>query len=523
MPLPAADDLQEIRGHDMDTTTGEPAGMWTRVSKTRQNEQSQIPDNMAWVRSHDYKLVAGATYEVHGKSAYKINKAFDAKWAQVLADFRSGKIRVLVVWKLDRLDRKLQAFQMIAEAMDAGGRIEFVTQPGLNDLSTMGSRIMLKCQEELAHEESQIKSDRIKINHAELKAKGSVVGRPVWGLKIGPAENGIKTLVPTPDGLKYAVPLFEMVAANVSLADACLWLDEQGVSTVTGKNGWAPRSVNQIIRCRTMMGRRTDANGQTDLKCMPLVPVDLWNAANAALNVKPHRGPLRIENKSMLSGVMRCPKCKGPMYKAMCGYGASRKAYYRCAGKGAVQRSSCRNLVPVAYADGIVNAKMLADDGMIMELRPAADGELKLALDDVKTSLRLLPDQGYDWVKEDAERANLREEQTRLLGEIEAAKVAGPKMVSTNQTYAELWSTLPTDGERNRWLGDAGVTIVGLKGDDGEVQVTCDRKLASLIYEQDPYDLTVEQIAEIPPSVNGNWVFVAPGYKHRMHRARPRS
>ncbi len=346
-------------------------------------------------------------------------------------------------------------------------------------------------------------------------------GRIPWPLR-APAENGIKTLVPTPDGLKYAVPMFERVAANVSLADVCLWLDEQGVSTVTGKNGWAPRSVNQIIRCRTMMGRRTDANGKTDLKCTPLVPVDLWEAANKALDVKPHRGPLRIENKSMLSGVMKCPKCGSPMYKAMCGYGASRQAYYRCAGRGAVQRSSCHNLVPVAYADAKVNEKMLADDAKIRELRPAADGELKLALDDVKTSLRLLPSQGYDDDKQDAEQANLRAERDRLLGEIAAAEGAEPKMVETDQTYAELWATLPTDGERNRWLRDAGVKVFGLHGDDDEVEVTCDRKLAALFW-QDDEDGGAEQYAEIPPSENGVWVYVAEfGTRHKMRRAAPR-
>jgi hypothetical protein len=48
---------------------------------------------------------------------------------------RSGRITVLVVWKTDRIDRKLNTIHMIKEAVEAGSRIEFVTQPHLNDLS----------------------------------------------------------------------------------------------------------------------------------------------------------------------------------------------------------------------------------------------------------------------------------------------------------------------------------------------------------------------------------------------------
>ena len=51
---------------------------------------------------------------------------------------------MLICWKLDRLDRKLGAFQMIADVIAAGGRIEFVTQTALNDLSTMAGRISLR-------------------------------------------------------------------------------------------------------------------------------------------------------------------------------------------------------------------------------------------------------------------------------------------------------------------------------------------------------------------------------------------
>lgn len=507
-------------------SAGEPCGMWIRVSSNGQDEQSQVPDNMGWIRGHDYRLVPGAVYTVHGRSAYKVNKGFDREWAKVLADFESGLIRVLVVWKLSRLDRKLAAMKMIGEVVALGGRIEFVTQQHVNDLSGMAGRLALHVEEELAHGDSENKSGAVKISQASKIAKGSVVGPAGWGLEIGPGVNDagetIKTLVPTADGLKWAPVIFEMVAANESLATVARHLTGHSVKTKTGKTEWSPQTVGQIIRCKSMCGRRQDASGNTVLTFEPLVPIDLWNQANAALDTRKSRGPMLIEHKSMLSGVLRCPKCSGPMYLVDPKY-STKGPSYRCAGRGVIRTSKCRNMISQPAADAWVNAKMLGDHSMIMKLGPAEGGELRLALDDVMNALRHLPDQGYDWEKEDAERANLRLEQTRLTDEIEAAKFAPPKMVSTEVTHSQMWASLDDDdGAKNKWLRDSGALVTGMAGDDGAVQMVCDLRLAALFYDQDE-EMQIEQIEEIPPVVDGVWMFIAPGWQRKMRKHLPRS
>src|SRR5215475_337664 len=138
---------------------GEPAGIWLRVSSTGQDEESQRPECNSWADRHGYDVAA--TYVIHGRSAFKGSRKFDQIWARVIDDIHQGKIRVLVVWKQNRIDRKLQTFQMIAQVVAAGGRIEFVSQPHLNDLSTMAGRLALKIEEEIAHADSQGKSDNV--------------------------------------------------------------------------------------------------------------------------------------------------------------------------------------------------------------------------------------------------------------------------------------------------------------------------------------------------------------------------
>jgi DNA invertase Pin-like site-specific DNA recombinase len=44
------------------------------------------------------------TYTVHGKSAFKGEQ--DPSWRRVVKDVKAGKIQVVVIWLVDRLDRQ---------------------------------------------------------------------------------------------------------------------------------------------------------------------------------------------------------------------------------------------------------------------------------------------------------------------------------------------------------------------------------------------------------------------------------
>jgi DNA invertase Pin-like site-specific DNA recombinase len=286
--------------------------MWLRVSKSGQDEQSQVRDNERWIESHRYDLKR--TYTIHGKSAFKGNKKFDEAWEKVLSDIRDGIIKVLVVWKQDRLDRKLQTFQMLAQVVTAGGRVEFVTQPHLNDLSTMGGRISLKVAEEIAYAESKDRSDRILAKHAALKVKGSLIGKPPFGYSIEEI-GGIKRLVPNKTGLTYVPDIFSRCIKGDSTDTIARWLTEQKVASRSGKL-WNRTVVNKIIRNRTYAGYRINAQGVTDLECSPIIDMHTWNRANSALDSRPKRGPANAENRAMLALALKCANCDSPMYKS---------------------------------------------------------------------------------------------------------------------------------------------------------------------------------------------------------------
>ena len=132
---------------------GDYAGNWLRVSTGGQDEDNQLPDINRWNEAHDYEV--RRTYVLHGKSASKgeQQEALD----RMLADMRLGLITVLVVWRDDRIERRgvMHMIPLINAVREAGGRIEFATQPHLNDLSTMAGRISLAVMAEIAHAETE--------------------------------------------------------------------------------------------------------------------------------------------------------------------------------------------------------------------------------------------------------------------------------------------------------------------------------------------------------------------------------
>lgn len=441
----------------MPTKISEPAGVWLRVSSGGQDEQSQEPEDLAWCDQRGYDV--RVTYTVHGGSAFKGNRKFDQTWAQVLADIKSGVIRVLVVWKQDRLDRKLATFQMLAQVVEAGGRVEFVTQPHLNDLTTMGGRIALKVEEEIAHAESQTKSDRNRIKIADLHATGSLHGRPCWGYEVactqacgktGKECKHVKTLRATPEGLKYVPEVYRRIADGKSLAKVAEWLEAE-----TGRKWWA-KSVLHLVRRTTYMGHRTDASGRTILTVPELVDADLWAKANARLDADPRKPGPRLAHRAMLTGVITCARCGSPMYRLFSGgFGhGPRTVWYRCRQRGS-DRKSCGMRVRCEQADAAVDLVASQADMHVMERRFVPGNGHQVELAEVEFKIRQLMTSGLDgdWVDK---AAALKAEQDRLRAlEPEPGRV---ELTDTGVTYAQVWAA-QDDAWRSAWLRAQGFTV----------------------------------------------------------------
>lgn len=433
----------------------EKAGIWIRVSSGKQDEQNQIPAVEKHCTAHKYTVAR--RYELHDRSAYHGEQ--QAKLDEMLADVRAHRIKVLVIWHSDRLERRggLDLLNLLAAIRDAGGRVESVEEPLLGKLD-MGGQVTTFLGGIMNHEKSLHLSQDVKKSFDTIRANGALVGRPPWGYTTT-GDKMHKMLIPTDEGRRLIPEVYRRVIAGESLGTIAEWLTLE-----TGRQWWA-RTVGSMIRNPVFMGSRcswdvaTRSYGKTLHRCDPLVPADVWKRAGAALDTRPKRGPQVAENRAMLSGVLFCPACQmsldtaSPMYRITTRQGV----FYRCAGRGA-QRKGCSNMVPLADADTWADRAIRREwDKPVMERRVIPGHDHAAEIEAVRFEIRQLAQLDLDDDEYDRRLVLLRSERDRL---VSLPSVPDQIVdVDTGRNYAAEWVAL-TGSERAGWLKDNHIRVM---------------------------------------------------------------
>jgi len=446
---------------------GDYAGIWLRVSTGGQDEDNQVPDITRWIEARDYEV--RATYPLHGKSASKGEQ--QATLDKMLTDMRAGLITVLVVWRDDRIERRgvLHMVPLINAVKEAGGRIEFGTQPQLNDLSTMCGLISLAVMAEVARAETTTKKERVRMGRDRIKAEGGFAGRAAWGYEItGPKY--AKTITPTRQGRALVPEVYARVIKGESLATIARWLEAE-----TGRPWW-PRTIGAMIRNPVYRGAQHDTDGRVIFRCEQLVDAATWKRAGEALDGRPKRGHTDPARRAMLAGVLSCPFCDdSPMYRITTGRGASRAAYYRCSGRGA-NRKGCGLMVRAEAVDDAAS-QIMADFGkpvMAHAVIPGNEAAITARLEEVQFEMRQLGTLDLDDAEYDRRLAALRAERDQ----IKAEKVVPDRveLTDTGEVYSQLWARTPVP-ERGPWLARHGFRVTASKA--GVTVVQADRSVTA--------------------------------------------
>ena len=106
---------------------------------------------------------------------------------RLLADVRSRKVEVIVVYKVDRLTRSLADFAKLVELFDEHG-VSFVSVTQQFNTTTSMGRLTLNVLLSFAQFEREVTSERIRDKIAASKRKGIWVGGPLplgYALKDG--------------------------------------------------------------------------------------------------------------------------------------------------------------------------------------------------------------------------------------------------------------------------------------------------------------------------------------------------
>lgn len=149
-----------------------PIACYLRVSSRSQTHDSQREVLGQWLAAHGIDLDRVQWY-VDTESGRKMSRpAFD----QLRADIFSGVVKTVIVYKLDRLARRLrEGLDLLCDWSDAGVRVVSVTQS--LDLSGTVGKMVAAVLLALAQIEAEYREERQRAGIAVAKRKGVYKGR----------------------------------------------------------------------------------------------------------------------------------------------------------------------------------------------------------------------------------------------------------------------------------------------------------------------------------------------------------
>jgi site-specific DNA recombinase len=251
----------------------------------------------------------------NNRSAYRKNVKRD-DFERMLADVRAGKIDAIVTWQADRLLRPVEDASAIV-AIAKQHRTIIANVGGTIDLSTAAGRKKFYDLAVAAEYESDLKSERIKLKHAELAAEGKWEGgmRP-FGYDLDPypdlASGRVKyRLVPnTTEAPALAQAAKEVIAGRSHTAIAIAW-NKQGITTTKGRP-MSPQKVRELLLSPKSAGLRYADGKPVKAEWPGIITPEQHQELRAIL------GPTRRERAGtglptartyLLGGLVRCGRC----------------------------------------------------------------------------------------------------------------------------------------------------------------------------------------------------------------------
>lgn len=250
--------------------------------------------------------------------------------ARLMRDAEAGAFQVVIVYRTDRLARSTaKTLQVVGELADAGVRFVSLTQQ--LDLDGATGKMMLAMMASFAEMESTTIGQRVNDARKHLMAtKGKHYAVPPFGYQ---RPKGSGTLEPCPEEADRVRWIFEQVATRRPYRAICAELNDQGVSTRSGKP-WTMASLKVVLRNRVHLGElthgrkalRRDSRGRVirflredgEFLSVPgaheaIVTPELWARANNVLNetrgMAPRTAGARQDRPWV--GLVRCGYCGG--------------------------------------------------------------------------------------------------------------------------------------------------------------------------------------------------------------------
>ena len=200
---------------------------------------------------------------------------------KLLEDIQAGKVRIVVVYKIDRLTRSLMDFSKLVETFDAHGVTFVSVTQSFNTTTSMG-RLTLNVLLSFAQFEREITAERIRDKFAASKKKGMWMGGTL------PTGYGVENrhLYIKPEEVQFVRMLYEGYLKYGSVQKLRMHLESQGIKSPmrTQANGikrgglsMSNGALGHILKNPVYIGKIRHRKTIYDGLHQGVIPEELWN------------------------------------------------------------------------------------------------------------------------------------------------------------------------------------------------------------------------------------------------------
>lgn len=220
------------------------------------------------------------------------------EYQKMLALAAEGRFQILYVWTFDRLNRDAEEALRARRMLEAAGvRLVSVTEGTSDSTLIYGVRALI----------AQEERERIAQRTRAGKAAAARRGRPNGGPRRYGFTQTSGVLVPKPDEIRIVERIFREYVAGSTQTQIARDLNFDGHRTAQGKP-WNQSRLSHLLRDAIWVGKiRNQAGEHAALE--PVVPPELWAAAQAKLVSGSSRGGRPTSFFLLGNGMLRCGRC----------------------------------------------------------------------------------------------------------------------------------------------------------------------------------------------------------------------
>lgn len=239
------------------------------------------------------------------------------EYQRMLEDARAGRFHVILAYSNSRLTRRPLEFEELIKLHEDHGTIIRTVVSGEDDLSTADGRMIARIKASIDAGEAERTAERVTRRHLQA----AQAGIPVGGWRPFGWQADKITLDPV-ESAAIRAGVKEILSGMSPTLVARQW-NEQGLTTTRG-NRWVGGAVKQMLKSPRIAGWRVyreeiavDKQGQPVKGIYaPVLDDETWRAVVAAMEKpeKRSRVPRKGARHYLLTGMLRCGICNGPMY-----------------------------------------------------------------------------------------------------------------------------------------------------------------------------------------------------------------